>query len=81
MEDAHKDLRMAMQMAKRASALQDGPNASQLVARIYHLQGNLDQAIEWQKKAIASSRTKEALRHRLRGWEAERSGSNQASPD
>ena len=53
----NRDLDFAMKAAKRANELTDGEDAAILdtIARIYHDQGKLDDAIAWQKKAVKAA--------------------------
>jgi thiol-disulfide isomerase/thioredoxin len=52
--DGPKDLDLAMKAAKRASELTDDSNAPILdtLARVHYEQGDLEQAIRWQEKAV-----------------------------
>jgi thiol-disulfide isomerase/thioredoxin len=63
-----RDLKMAMKAAKRADELSDGKNAAILdtVARIYHDQGHLKDAIAWQKKAVAAAGEDSPMSEQLR---------------
>ncbi len=71
-EDSQRDLEQAMRIAERASSLQDHTNDATLdtVARIYYEQGDLEQAVEWQQRALAhaTARNREQLREHLQEY-------------
>lgn len=74
-EDPNKavDLELALKAATRAAELTEDKDASVLdtVARVYHTQGNLAEAIAWQKKAVAAAPDEKSLAETLAGFEAE----------
>jgi thiol-disulfide isomerase/thioredoxin len=61
-----RDLEFALKLALRANELTEEKNASILdtLARVYYEMGDLDQAIEWQRKAVYHA-TKEATKFEL----------------
>jgi uncharacterized membrane protein YukC len=63
-----------MRIAKQVSSLEDDADATILdtVARVYYEQGDLNQAIEWQKKAIDSGGgANSQIRRALEKYESE----------
>lgn len=73
----HRDLDFALEAARRANELTDGKDAAVLdtVARIYHDQGKLAEAVAWQTKAVdaadADSPMGEQIRKVLEQYKAE----------
>ena len=67
------DLELALRAAEHASELQDHEDASTLdtLARVHYELGHLDEAIEWQKKAVAQDADNETLSATLEQFEAE----------
>ncbi len=68
----HRDLERALQVALRASSVQEDADSSALdtVARVYFEQGNVGEAIKWQKKAVDQAPGQEKLRATLERYEA-----------
>jgi len=71
--DGEKDLEVAMRAARRAAELTDDSNASILdtLARVYYEQGDLDSAIQWQKKAVEHSGGNRSITATLKKYEQE----------
>ncbi len=66
---------LALRIAKQASSLRNDQDASTLdtVARVYYLQGNLEEAVAWQTKAVAAAPegAKKQLQSTLDAYQAE----------
>jgi len=74
MGDGVRDLDLALKAAQRASELQEhgDPSTLDTLARIYYEKGELDQAIEWQKKAVEQSQGDPSLQATLKKYEDEK---------
>lgn len=72
--DEHRDLELAMKAATRAAELTDEQDASILdtLASVHYERGDLDEAITWQKKAVAMGSEYPELAERLEGYETEK---------
>jgi len=68
-----RDLNLALKAAMRASELSKHEDASVLdtLARVFYEQGNLPEAIEWQKKATEADSSMKQLSETLAKYEAE----------
>ena len=73
MDDEGRDLELAMKAARQASTLSDDTDAAILdtVARVFYEQGNVAEAVTWQKKAVESNPDAKELQETLAGYEAE----------
>ena len=69
-----RDLDLALRIALRASEVQEHTDGSTLdtVARVYYEQGNLDDAIKWQKQAVEHSAGNPQVEATLKKYEAEK---------
>ena len=76
-------LDVALRIAKRASELENDENAATLdtLARVYFEQGNLDQAIACQEKAVALDGSAEGLAKTLEQYQAARDGEGESVSD
>lgn len=77
-----RDLAVALKAASRAAELTEEKNGSVLdtLARVYYEQGNLQEAIEWQKKAAAASPDMKPIAETLKKYEAEANPEKDAKP-
>ena len=68
------DLDLALKAARRASELQEHKDAATLdtLARVFYETGQLDQAIEWQKKAVEQNQGNRSIDVTLKKYEAEK---------
>ncbi|MFV2070300.1 MAG: redoxin domain-containing protein, partial [Pirellulales bacterium] len=68
------DLDLAFKAAQRASELQNHQDAATLdtLARVCYEKGQLDKAIEWQKKAVEQNQGNRAIDATLKKYEAEK---------
>ncbi len=66
-----QDLPLALKIAKRAVELEEGEaNSIDTLARVHYEMGELQKAIDWQKKAVEAS-DNPAIKATLEGYEAE----------
>ena len=74
------DLEIALRAATRAAELTDHADASILdtLARVYYEQGDLDQAISWQEKAVEYADGNASIKDTLEAYRAERDGTGSA---
>lgn len=81
-EKGAADLDMALQAANRAAELTDNKDSSVLdtIARVHYSKGDLKQAIEWQKKAIAAGPGEGNLVQTLEEYEAEAKAADSPKP-
>ncbi len=75
-----RDLELANKAAQRASELRDHKDAAILdtLARVFYEQGELDKAIEWQRKAAEHNLGEPSINATLKKYEAEKAN---GSPD
>ena len=75
--DEPRDLDLALRAAKRASELTNESSASIIhtVARVYYEGGHLDEAISWQKKAVAADTDIRETAATLKQYEQEKADS------
>ena len=68
-----RDLELALRAAKRASELRDHKDAAILdtYGRVLYEQGQLAQAIEWQKRAVKQNAGNQSIDSTLEKYEAE----------
>jgi len=68
------DLDLAFKAAQRASELREHKDAATLdtLARVYYEKGQLDKAIEWQKKAVAQNQGNRSIDATLKKYETEK---------
>jgi thiol-disulfide isomerase/thioredoxin len=68
------DLDLAFKAAQRASELREHKDAATLdtLARVYYEKGQLDEAIEWQKKAVEHNQGNRSIDVTLKKYEAEK---------
>jgi thiol-disulfide isomerase/thioredoxin len=69
-----RDLNLAVKAAQRASELREHKDAAILdtLARAHYEQGNLDKAIEWQRKAVAQAEERDEIVATLKRYEDEK---------
>lgn len=67
------DLDLALKAAQRASELRNNSDAATLdtLARVYYEKGQLDKAVEWQKKAVAHNQGNRSIDVALQKYQAE----------
>jgi tetratricopeptide (TPR) repeat protein len=77
------DLDLALKAALRGSDLTNHQDAAVLdtVARVYYEQGQLDEAIQWQRKAVQYNRDEEEIDAALRKYLAERQAREETDDD
>ncbi|MCB9845642.1 MAG: redoxin family protein [Phycisphaeraceae bacterium] len=76
-EGVQRDLNLALRAAERAVTLSEGEDSNILdtLARVYFERGDVDTAIEWQRKAVANSTTdaqKKQMEETLKEYESAR---------
>ncbi|QDU39740.1 Sporulation thiol-disulfide oxidoreductase A precursor [Maioricimonas rarisocia] len=71
--EGEQDLELALRAARRASELTGHQNSSILdtLARVYYEQGDLDSAIEWQRKAVEHGATNASIKATLEKYKEE----------
>lgn len=76
-----RDLALALKAAQRASELREHKDAAILdtLARVYYEQGQLDKAIEWQKKASEHNNGEPSIDATLKKYEAEKAPKSPAA--
>jgi thiol-disulfide isomerase/thioredoxin len=77
-----RDLALAGKAAQRASELREHKDAAILdtLARVFYEQGQLDKAIEWQKKACEHNVGEPSIDATLKKYEAEKAAQSQPAP-
>ncbi len=72
--EGERDLDLALKAAQRASELREDKDAETLdtLARVHYEMGQLDEAIEWQKKAVEHSQGNRVIHITLEKYEAEK---------
>ena len=75
------DLELAFKAAQRASELQNHQDAAVLdtLARVYYEKGQLDEAIEWQKKAVEHNQGNPSIEAILKKYESEKANQSGGS--
>ena len=81
-ETSERDFDLALEVAERANELTEGvePAVLDTLAKVYYQQGNLDEAINWQEKAVANSDSDE-IAATLASYVAERDGDDSEAGD
>jgi len=80
---AQQDLELTLKIAEQASFVQDHKDGATLdtLARVYYEQGNLEQAVTWQRKAAERAPDQQAIRKTLEQYEAESRADNGQAAD